>query len=109
MEAKLKHLEMIQSVIARMAANTFLLKGWCVTLIAGLCAIAVEADRHKVYLLAYIPIILFGCMDGYYLWLERRFRDLYNAVRIKDAGSINFDMSIAQFRMGIGGYLNTLC
>jgi hypothetical protein len=36
MEAKHKHLDFIQLTITRMAANSFLLKGWCVTLIAAL-------------------------------------------------------------------------
>ena len=36
MDAKLKHLEMIQGVINRMANCSFLLKGWSVTLIAAL-------------------------------------------------------------------------
>ena len=31
-EEKLKHLEFIQSVISRMSANSFFLKGWGVTL-----------------------------------------------------------------------------
>jgi len=31
----IKHLEMLQVVISRMAANSFILKGWTVTLVAG--------------------------------------------------------------------------
>ncbi|WP_373482985.1 hypothetical protein [Acetobacterium sp.] len=40
MENKTKHLEMIQSVISRMAGNSFTLKGWAVTLIAGIFALS---------------------------------------------------------------------
>ncbi len=32
MEQKIKHLEFIQAAINRMAGNSFLLKGWTVTL-----------------------------------------------------------------------------
>ena len=35
MENKIKYLEMIQSVINRMANNSFCLKGWTVTLVSG--------------------------------------------------------------------------
>lgn len=35
----LKYLEFIEAAIARMAANSFLLKGWAVTLIVGAGAI----------------------------------------------------------------------
>lgn len=40
MEEKMRHLEMIQNVISRMASNSFLLKGWTVTLVVGLLAFA---------------------------------------------------------------------
>ena len=36
MDRKMKHLEMIQGVISRMANNSFMLKGWAVTLVAGI-------------------------------------------------------------------------
>jgi hypothetical protein len=39
MERKLKHLELIQGVINRMAHCSFLLKGWSVILISGLFAL----------------------------------------------------------------------
>ena len=39
MEVKLKHLEMIQAVITRMAKNSFLLKGWSITLTAAIFAL----------------------------------------------------------------------
>ena len=38
MDKKLKHLEMVQGVINRMASNSFMLKGWAVTLVAGIFA-----------------------------------------------------------------------
>ncbi len=40
MEAKLKHLEMIQGVVNRMASNSFQLKGWSVVLVSALFALA---------------------------------------------------------------------
>lgn len=57
MEKKLKHLEMIQAVINRMANNSFMLKGWTVTLVAGIFALA-SKDADKMYfLIAYIPLV----------------------------------------------------
>ena len=44
MEQKMKHLELIQEVIKRMANNSFLLKGWTVTLVTGILALA-SKDR----------------------------------------------------------------
>ena len=36
MDNKIKHLELIQGIINRMAGNSFMLKGWAVTLVAGI-------------------------------------------------------------------------
>lgn len=59
-ESKLKHLEMIQGIINRMASNSFALKGWAVTLVAGIFALA-SKDTDKIYfLIAYVPIVVFG-------------------------------------------------
>lgn len=49
MEAKLKHLEFIQAAIGRMASNSFLFKGWTITIAAGLSAFG-AADTKKALL-----------------------------------------------------------
>lgn len=72
-ESKLKHLEMIQGIINRMASNSFALKGWAVTLVAGIFALA-SKDTDKIYfLIAYVPIVVFWFLDSYYLLQERLF------------------------------------
>ena len=49
MEKKLKHLEFIQQAINRMASNLFLLKGWTVTLIAAMFALAAKESRDLYF------------------------------------------------------------
>ena len=73
MESKLKHLEFIQSVIDRLSRNSFLLKGWSVTLISALFALAAKDSNKQYILLAYFPIITFWILNGYYLSQERRY------------------------------------
>lgn len=64
MENKQKHLEFIQSAVARMSSNLFLLKGWTVTLIAALFALAAK-DSNKIYfLISYLPALMFWTLDG---------------------------------------------
>lgn len=93
MENKHKHLEMIQGVINRMAANSFSLKGWAVTLVAGIFALA-SKDTDKLYfLVAYVPIIVFWGLDSYYLLQERLYRALYGKVRKLDDNKIDYDMN----------------
>ena len=92
MEAKVKHLEFIQAAINRMASNSFLLKGWTVTLAGGLLALTFkQADRHYLYI-SYAILGLFWLLDSYYLSRERRFVALYNTVRVKREEDIDFSM-----------------
>jgi len=92
-EAKIRHLEMIQAVVTRMANNSFMLKGWSVTLIAGIFVLA-SKDSNQMYLLvAYVPIILFWFLDSYYLQLERKYRVLYNRIRVCEEADQTFDLS----------------
>ena len=81
MDEKLEHLKMIQAIITRMAQNSFLLKGWAVTLLAGLFALAAADSNPSIVLVAFVPIIGFWFLDTFYLRQERLFRALYDHVR----------------------------
>ncbi|MDX1956172.1 MAG: hypothetical protein SFU20_11620 [Chitinophagaceae bacterium] len=82
-----KELDIIQSIINRMANNSFLVKGWAMTLVSGLLAFGKDvilADKSGVYYLIMMLGILipFWWLDAYYLKQERAFRKLYdNAIR----------------------------
>lgn len=89
---KQAHLEMIQGVINRMGGNSFLLKGWAVTLLAGLLALDISKPEDGCARIAYLPIILFWVLDSYFLYQERSFRKLYDAVRVKDEAHVDFSM-----------------
>jgi len=78
--SQLEHLKLVQGVISRMGQNSFALKGWSVTLVAALMALAVNSHRRSYALLALFPSAVFWGLDSYYLWQERRFRDVYNEV-----------------------------
>jgi hypothetical protein len=71
-------LNMIQAVINRLAGNSFLLKGWTVTLVAGLMGFASADSSRGFALIAVFVVIVFGTLDAYYLALERSYRELYD-------------------------------
>lgn len=97
MQNKIKHLEFIQATINRMAGNSFLLKGWSVTLVAALFALGAK-DFNKFYVaLAYFPTFLFWFLDGYFLQQERLYHSLYDAVRTKEENEIDFSMNAQIF------------
>lgn len=66
-EKKIKHLEMIEVIIERMAKNSFQLKGWSMTLIALVGAISAQGSDKRFILLAFIPIFGFWALDSFYL------------------------------------------
>lgn len=78
---KEKHLEFVQGVINRMGQNSFLIKGWTVTLVSALFALAANDSNQKFILIAYFPTVVFWLLDSYYLYQERLFRKLYDFVR----------------------------
>jgi hypothetical protein len=92
MDNKVKHLEMIQGVINRMANNSFMLKGWAVTLIVGIFALAGKNITRGYFLVAYIPVLVFWLLDSYYLLQERLYRSLYEKVRKTDEKNIDFSL-----------------
>ena len=100
MEEKMKHLEMIQSVVTRMASNSFMLKGWAVTLVAGVFVLASKDSNPLFFLIAYIPVILFWFLDSYYLQLERKFRILYIQIGNRDKPDLTFSIKAPNSNRG---------
>lgn len=97
-EDRVKHLEMIQAIVSRMAANSFLIKGWCVTIVAALLALSGKDSDKRFLIVAFYPVLMFWCLDGYFLWQERLFRDLYNAVRQLPDDKITFEMETSSYK-----------
>lgn len=79
-----KELDLIQSVITRMANNSFLVKGWTMTLISVLTAFGkdiVNGQGAIYYLSAMLVIIIpFWWLDAFFLKQERIFRKIYEKV-----------------------------
>ena len=90
---RLKYLEMIQAAISRMAANSFLLKGWSVTLTSAILGLAVKDARPAIALVAIVPVVVFAGLDAYYLALERKFRSLWQPAVDNQATPPLFRMS----------------
>lgn len=92
MEDKVRHLEMLQTIIQRMATCSFTLKGWNVVLVSAIFALAVGAEKSHLVFLAYLPAVVFWLLDGYFLRQERLFRRLYDKVRDTSEEEIDFSM-----------------
>jgi hypothetical protein len=102
MSAKMKHMEFIQSVVTRMNTNSFLIKGWSVTLVAAVTALAAKAPEVCP---AFLLVPAFWILDGFYLSQERRFRGLYDEVRAKSEQDIDFSMDTRAYAKGRGSWV----
>jgi hypothetical protein len=78
---RIKHLEMIQGVISRLGTDSFLLKGWAVTLSGAFLGFAIDRSDWGLALAGLLPALVFWGLDAYFLRAERLFRALHDAVR----------------------------
>lgn len=100
MESKIAHLGFIQGVINRMGNNSFILKGWSVTIVAALFALSQGGDQEFV-LLAYFPAIMFWLLDTFFLHQEKLFIELYNQVATDKINSNSFSLETSQVKNNI--------
>ena len=98
MPKKLKHLELIQNVINRLANSSVFLKGWTVIFVAAVLGFATKDSEPMYVWLAAIPTLSFWALDGFYLNQERLFRRLYDTVRETGEDEIDFSMNIVPFK-----------
>ena len=73
-----KEIDLVQGCISRMAQNSFVIKGWTITLIA--VALALLPEKFDAKLLCGISIVATTCfwyLDAFYLKMERLYRLKY--------------------------------
>lgn len=97
-DEKIAHLGFIQGVINRMGNNSFLIKGWAITLVAGvLSLLATKGSGDFVYVLSAI-VIPFWVLDAFYLYQEKLYRKLYDKVASNANISKKFSMNAYEFK-----------
>jgi len=113
-EVQLRYLADIQSIIARLSQNSFIIRGWSVTLVSIIFAIVStqRADNRGYALLALPPALIFWALDAYYLRRERSFRRLYVTVgKEMLAGRLDeriFEMDTGDFDDAVPGFGRTV-
>lgn len=104
-----KEIDLIQSVITRMANNSFLLKGWMVSLIAVILALSKDTilieDVTYLSLILCIPVFAFWYLDAFFLHKERCYRKLYDWV-VKEREKSNehlYSLNYTRFEKDVDG------
>lgn len=75
-----KEIDLIQACINRMAQNSFLVKGWMISLVAIIIALlpeTVEVDIRVMCIVAFSVTICFWYLDGFFLKMEKLYRRKY--------------------------------
>lgn len=76
-----KEIDLIQNCINRMAQNSFLLKGWTISILAIVLAIMKDiGDPIYISLIMLIPLISFWFLDALFLQKEKMYRKMYDWV-----------------------------
>ncbi len=102
-EARLKHLDMLQSVIGRLGTNGFVIKGWAITVAGAFFGFAVSERDWGLAAASVIPTVLFWFLDAYFLRAERLFRSLFARVRSATRTEAFFmDATGAEFVASLG-------
>lgn len=93
-----KEIDLIQGVINRMAQNSFLLKGWAITIIVAVLALTKETliTNNITYfsMILLIPLIVFWYLDAFFLHKERCYIKLYDWVIINRPKTEDFQYSL---------------
>lgn len=105
MSDKHKHMEFIQAAVNRLSHNSFLLKGWSVVLVSALFALSAVNSNMSFLFLAYVPVLVFWGLDGYFLREEKKFRALYDHVRKLDNAEIDFSMNTSKVSQGVPNWM----
>lgn len=104
-----KEIDLIQNIINRLAKNSFLIKGWAITLIS-----VINIFSENQFLYCILILIGFWCLDAYYLYMERRYRELYLWVIKNREKNSDFLFDLNTYREGlinetsIGLYIKSL-
>jgi hypothetical protein len=79
-----KEIDLIQNVINRMANNSFLLKGWLISIIVAVLALTKDTlvTENLTYfsLILLLPLLSFWYLDSFFLHKEKCYRELYKWV-----------------------------
>lgn len=100
MESKIKHLEFIQNIITRMNSNSFLIKGWTITIVSALYALAAKDSNFSYVYVSLMSVLIFWILDGFYISQERQYRELYKMVSSKNETEIDFNLDASIFCNG---------
>jgi len=91
-----KEMDIIQGIINRMANNSFLIKGWAISLIS--VTLLLKGTNMQAFI-AFLPLVTMWYLDAYFLRQERLYRALYDWVinNRLNTDEYLFSMNVSRF------------
>lgn len=105
MDNKIRHLELIQAAINRMAGNSFLIKGWCITLVSALLGLVAKDNDKKFIVVVFFPALMFWLLDAYFLRQERLFRQKYKEITKSTDEFSDFSMDVSTIERQVDSWV----
>ncbi len=94
----IKHLELIQDVVARLSTHSFRLKTLTLVQVAAILLAFSSSEDRALLLLAPIAAVLLWILDAWFLREERAYRRHYDIVRQSPEEKIDFAMDVSRLR-----------
>lgn len=102
MEEIHKEIDLIQSCITRMAQNSFMIKGWFVSLYAVILALLPERVNMFLLCASLVAVnLFFWYLDGFFLRTEKTYRKIYDwvlDVRLKNNRELLYQLNPSEFK-----------
>lgn len=107
-----KEIDLVQNCISRMANNSFLLKGWAVSLVAVILAIIHEKiNPIQISIILASIILCFWYLDAFFLRSEKMYRELYNWIIVERSNGNTeklYDLNAKRFEEKVGSIFSVM-
>lgn len=94
-EGKAEYLQIIQEPISRLSTTSAIFKGFAATIVSGIATLTYCDVNSTILGLSFVPVMLFALLDVYYLKLEKKYRFLFDQVRL-DEHPVDFSMELTK-------------
>lgn len=108
--ASMAHVNLLQDIINRLANNSASCKTWCLALVGAFIGLAGASKSPEIASYAFLPILLFGCLDAMYLAQERAYRQLFRKVvdKIRTGKYVLGDAFETDAQFGLSGFFRAV-
>lgn len=91
-ENRIAYLQMIESIIDRMSNKSGNIKGFAVSVVAGVIALSFKETSPYVLILSFLTVLIFLWLDLYYLGMERKYKFFYK--QVCNGKEVDFSLSL---------------